>query len=121
MDIELIKNELSIFVKLVQLLLEIVSVLCIAYGLVATIKLVITKPYILRELPFSELRLCFGSWLALALEFQLGSDIIATTVSPSFESLGLLAAITLIRTFLNYFLTKELEHEQKTQQRKRTM
>ena len=31
--------------------------------------------------------LCFGSWLILALEFQLAADILATTVAPSKEEL----------------------------------
>lgn len=119
MEIELIESGLLILVKILQLLLELVSVLCIVFGLMATGKLLITKPYVLRELPFFELRLCFGAWLALALEFQLGSDIVATIVAPSFESLGLLAAIAVIRTFLNYFLTRELEAEQNMPQRKR--
>ncbi|WRH69101.1 MAG: DUF1622 domain-containing protein [Planktothrix sp. GU0601_MAG3] len=65
--------------------------------------------------PFIELRLNFGSWLALALEFQLGADILFTTVTPSFIALGQLAAIAVIRTFLNYFLNKELEMETKFQ------
>jgi len=55
--------------------------------------------------------LTFGLWLALALEFQLAADILSTTVSPSFEALGKLALIAVIRTFLNYFLNKELETE----------
>jgi hypothetical protein len=57
------------------------------------------------------IRLTFGLWLALALEFQLAADILSTTVSPSLEALARLAIIAVIRTFLNYFLTKELEAE----------
>jgi uncharacterized membrane protein len=60
---------------------------------------------------FSQIRLTFGLWLALALEFQLAADILSTTVSPSLEALARLAIIAVIRTFLNYFLTKELEAE----------
>jgi uncharacterized membrane protein len=37
-----------------------------------------------------------------------GSDIVGTAVTPSWESIGLLAAIAGIRTFLNYFLHKEV-------------
>jgi uncharacterized membrane protein len=50
-------------------------------------------------------------WLALALEFQLGADILGTTVTPTLDSLTKLALIAVIRTFLNYFLSKELEAE----------
>ena len=45
----------------------------------------------------------------MALEFQLASDIIKTTISPSYEHLIQLGAIAIIRTFLNYFLSKELK------------
>jgi len=36
---------------------------------------------------------------------------VATTVTPTIEALAQLALIAIIRTFLNYFLSKELETE----------
>ena len=71
------------------------------------------RPILEYPLEFNEIRLTFGMWLALALEFQLAADILSTTISPSFEALGRLALIAMIRTFLNYFLSKELENESK--------
>ena len=59
--------------------------------------------------PLSLIRTQFGSWLSLALEFQLGADIVATTASPSRDNLIQLAAIAVIRTGLNVFLARELE------------
>jgi uncharacterized membrane protein len=52
----------------------------------------------------------FGVWLLLALEFELAADIIVTVISPTWEDVGELGAIAVIRTFLNYFLEKDLEH-----------
>jgi len=52
----------------------------------------------------------FGMWLLLALEFELAADIIRSVVSPSWQDIGELAAIAVVRTFLNYFLEKDLEH-----------
>lgn len=57
------------------------------------------------------MRLTFGSWLALALDFQLGADSVATTISPSETNLIQLGVIALIRTFLNGFLGREIEAE----------
>ena len=37
------------------------------------------------------------------------ADIAATAVSPSWDAVGKLAAITAIRTFLNLFLEKEVK------------
>jgi uncharacterized membrane protein len=51
----------------------------------------------------------FGVWLLLGLEFELAADIIRTAISPSWTDIGQLGAIAVIRTFLNYFLEKDLE------------
>jgi uncharacterized membrane protein len=51
----------------------------------------------------------FGVWLLLGLEFELAADIIATVVSPTWLDIGELGAIAAIRTFLNYFLEKDVE------------
>ena len=63
------------------------------------------------------IRLQFGLALALSLEFLLAADIVATAVSPSWDAIGKLGAVTGIRTFLNFFLQKEVQElEAKTQQ-----
>src|SRR5262245_63229434 len=51
----------------------------------------------------------FGMWLLLGLEFELAADIIGSVLSPTWQELGKLGAIAVIRTFLNYFLEKDLE------------
>jgi uncharacterized membrane protein len=51
----------------------------------------------------------FGVWLLLGLEFELAADIVRTAITPSWTDIGQLAAIGVIRTFLNYFLEKDLE------------
>jgi uncharacterized membrane protein len=51
----------------------------------------------------------FGVWLLLGLEFELAADIVRTAISPTWTDIGQLAAIGVIRTFLNYFLEKDLE------------
>jgi uncharacterized membrane protein len=50
----------------------------------------------------------FGMWLLLGLEFELAADIIGSVVSPSWQDVGQLGAIAVIRTFLNYFLGRDL-------------
>lgn len=56
------------------------------------------------------LRVQFGSSVALALELLLGADVLATAVAPSWNDIGKLAAIAILRTALNHFLEKELKH-----------
>jgi uncharacterized membrane protein len=57
----------------------------------------------------------FGVWLLLGLEFELAADIVRTVVSPNWIDIGQLGAIAVIRTFLNYFLEKDLEHARETE------
>lgn len=54
-------------------------------------------------------RLTLGRWLALALEFLLAADILKTAVAPTWDEIGQLAAIILIRTALNFFLQREID------------
>ena len=56
-----------------------------------------------------EVRLRLGRWLALALEFELGADILRTAVAPTWSEIGQLAAIAAVRTALNFFLQQEID------------
>ncbi|BAI90505.1 DUF1622 domain-containing protein [Arthrospira platensis] len=106
------ENGLKLLVDLAKFVLETISVFCVLFGVVKTGQLAIKfSQFQYDEFLFIELRIRFGVWLALALEFQLGADILATTVAPTEETLIRLGVIALIRTFLNYFLNKELEKE----------
>ncbi len=110
--IEHLEDGLALVVSILKIALESVSVVCILLGLIATLQMAIAQiTRRRRELSFLDIRLRFGTWLALALEFQLAADILSTTVAPSFQALGKLGAIAVIRTFLNFFLNKELEAE----------
>jgi uncharacterized membrane protein len=57
-----------------------------------------------------EIRVKFGSSVAVSLELLLGADVLATAVAPSWDDIGKLAAIAVLRTALNYFLERELKH-----------
>ena len=48
-----------------------------------------------------------GVWLLLGLQFALAADIVRSVISPTWN--GQLAAIAVIRTFLNHFLEKDLD------------
>jgi uncharacterized membrane protein len=55
------------------------------------------------------IRIKLGSYLVLALEFFIASDIVRTIIIPTWQSLGMLGAIVIIRTILTHFLTKDLK------------
>lgn len=50
----------------------------------------------------------FGRWLIAGLTFQLAADIVHTTVAPSWEEIGRVAAIAAIRTLLTLALERDL-------------
>jgi uncharacterized membrane protein len=55
-------------------------------------------------------RLSLGRGILLGLEFLVAGDIIrSVAISPSFESVGVLGLIVLVRTFLSFALEVELE------------
>jgi uncharacterized membrane protein len=58
--------------------------------------------------PVPEILVRYGRWLVAGLTFQLAADIIATSVAPSWQEVGQLGAIAVIRTFLNFFLERDL-------------
>lgn len=81
---------------------------------IAVIKTLINYASVLRttapKISKEEIRVQFGSSVAVSLELLLGADVLATAVAPSWDDIGKLAAIAVLRTALNYFLEKELKH-----------
>jgi uncharacterized membrane protein len=104
---------LYLFTGHVALFLEAVSVLMVlAGGLEATYRILITmlrgrinQGHGVRR----QAGLSLARWLLLGLEFMLAADIVRTIISPSWDDIGRLAAVAVIRTFLNYFLERDLE------------
>ncbi|MDH4161232.1 MAG: DUF1622 domain-containing protein [Nitrospirota bacterium] len=61
------------------------------------------------EIAMSEfLRQKLGAHLLLGLEIFIAADVISSVVSPTWNKVGLLAAIVAIRTVLSYFLRMEV-------------
>ena len=94
-----------------RLMVEATGAAIIGIGVLSTIFRYALSLLELRKYSYTEIRLHLGTYLALGLDFQLGANILATAVTPTFEEVQLLAAIVVIRTVLNYFLSKELERE----------
>jgi len=90
---------------------ELVCVICIGWGAIETVLRVLAASLKRRIDQPSERRLIwrgFAVWILLALEFALAADIVRTAIAPTWDDIGQLAAIAVIRTGLNYFLEKDL-------------
>lgn len=58
---------------------------------------------------YRKFRSDFGKAILLGLEFLIASDIVGTVaVGPTFQDLGVLAILVLIRTFLSFSLELEI-------------
>jgi uncharacterized membrane protein len=104
-------------VNVLRMLLEGAGAFWIAIGFIyAFIDLILS--HIRRQTTsFTQVRITFSRYLSLALEFQLASDILSTAVAPTWEEIGKLAATAVIRTALNYFLSRDLREYVEKQER----
>lgn len=59
-------------------------------------------------LNFDLARLGLTRSIVLGLEFIIAADVIQTTTTPTYYDVGILASLAAIRSFLNYFLSKDL-------------
>lgn len=106
---ELIKN----VAHYAAMLAEGIAVVIIIFGFIGAVGMYARKTYFIRadHQAMAQSRNHLGHSLSLALEFLIGADILRTAISPTWQDIGLLAAIVGIRTVLNFFLSKELKQE----------
>lgn len=92
---------LKLGIEAVSVAIILVSMAIAVGGLVANL---VRRPAV-------NVRMGLARGLTLALEFQLAADIVGTAISPDWDQIGKLAAVAGIRTFLNFFLQRELAAE----------
>jgi len=92
---------------------EAIGAAVIVLGVIIAGGMYVASELRIRCVPYEHVRLTLGRFLALGIEFQLAADILKTAVSPSFDDIGMLAAIVAIRTVLNYFLAQEIERAER--------
>jgi uncharacterized membrane protein len=114
----MIEETLKSLASYIALAIECAAVLVVAYGagealLRAVLKLAGGRTgYGWRR----DIWINFGIWLLVGLQFALAADIVRSVISPTWTDIGQLAAIAAIRTFLNYFLEKDIETMLKTEE-----
>lgn len=89
---------------------EILAAVTIGIAVVKTLLtyFILLKPA-LQKITKEQIRVQFGSSVAVSLELLLGADVLATAIAPSWNDIGKLGAIAVLRTALNYFLGQELK------------
>lgn len=106
---------MSDIVKLIALYVtyfaEIAAALVIVIGSIQVIWIYFRRA-IFSKTNFNELnrsRLKLGYSLSLGLGFLVGADVIKTAIAPTWNDIGILATIIFLRTFINFFLIKDLK------------
>lgn len=106
---ESIEGTIIIVVRWVKLGVEIFGAGLVTLGVCVAIVQLIRTLAAREPAEFIATRLILARYLALALEFELGADILGTAVSPSWDQIGKLGAVAVIRTGLNFFLSMEMK------------
>jgi uncharacterized membrane protein len=109
---ELVEGSVRGLVQWLKLGVEAVGASIIGIGMIMALLQLLPMLLGRRPVNFTAVRLSLARYLALALEFQLGADILSTAIAPSWEQIGQLGAIAVIRTALNFFLSREMKEEQ---------
>ena len=98
-------------VRWVKLGVEIFGAGLVTLGVCVAIVQLIRNLAARKSADFTATRLILARHLALALEFELGADILGTAISPSWDQIGKLGVVAVIRTGLNFFLSMEMKGE----------
>lgn len=101
-------------VRWIRLAVESIGAAIVLVGVLSALLRVVRVAASRPPRRFNDVRIAFARSLALALEFELGADILSTAIAPSWDQIGKLAAVAIIRTALNFFLMKEMRDESQT-------
>lgn len=104
---------LTHFLNLLATLISVISLLIVTYGaLIAFCNFAVNelRRFTGRYSPVAirRLRVDFGTYLLLGLEFLIASDILKTVLEPTLYELAILGGIVVLRTILSIFLNKEI-------------
>ena len=108
---EIVESTFIAAVRWLILILEMIGAALVGAGGITALVRLARKVRPGEDVRFTPVRLHFARYLSFALEFQLGADILGTTIAPTWEQIGRLGAIAVIRTGLNYFLGREMKEE----------
>ena len=107
MFVNLVKTLNGWVVSLCQLLALFVIVTGIIKALIIYCKYVFSNSQ--SAIAFQASRLELGYAFSLGLSFLVGGSILKTTIAPSWNDIGQLAAIIALRTALNYLLLQAID------------
>src|SRR5437879_5215685 len=85
----------------------IIIFLGVIFAFLRFIFFIVTGQIAADDSKINDIRLHLGRVLILGLEFIVAADLIGTTTTPDYYSVGLAAIIVAIRTLLSYSINRE--------------
>jgi uncharacterized membrane protein len=106
---------LTVIAQLVVTIINAMALLIVAFGTAqafarCALAMFVEPP---SDRDFHVIYVRYARWLVGGLTFLLAADIIETAFSPSWDEIGRLAAIAVIRTFVAFFLERDLAEQEK--------
>jgi uncharacterized membrane protein len=90
-------------------LIDLIALAVIVFGTLQALVVVVRAAFSpLERDERGRVWLRYARWLVVALTFQLAADIIETAITTDWEAIARVAAVAVIRTFLNYFLERDM-------------
>jgi len=112
LELETLTHEIENILEMIGVAIDVlgVCVICVGIG-VAFWKFFQSRGQAqLESSPYRRLKIDIGLALLLGLEVLVAADIVKTVaVEPTFDSLGVLGLLVIIRTFLSWTLVLEIE------------
>lgn len=108
----MIWSDIHAFLVIIQHCVSVIGILIILSGVLQSLYQYLFYFFSANEAEqiakINTIRGGLGRTLILGLEFIVAADLIGSTTTPDYYSVGLLAIIVVIRTFLSYSLSREM-------------
>lgn len=108
-----LESVLTPFVNIITFVMDIAAGLIIGIsaivGFITFLRTLVTKPPKEQTQDKETIRLRLARGMLLALDFEVGSDILKTVSVPSINELSILAVVVGIRIILSWSLSKEID------------
>jgi uncharacterized membrane protein len=108
-----LESVLTPFVNIITFVMDIAAGLIIGIsaivGFISFLRTLVTKPPKEQTQDKETIRLRLARGMLLALDFEVGSDILKTVSVPSINELSILAVVVGIRIILSWSLSKEID------------
>lgn len=102
----------DLLIRLTEIVVPLINIVALAVIVAGTLEAVVGALAAIlwrrRDGSIRTIWMHYSRWLVAGLTFQLAADIIETSAAPSWDDIGQLAAIAAIRTFLNFFLERDI-------------